>query len=93
MLFIGYLYGIRSEIRLLKEIEVNVAYRWFIGYDLIEKLRRGKLRQLLSPIFDRYSFMICAILDSLRPITISVSFIFVRQGPVPTVGFFDRFNR
>ena len=38
MLFIGYLYGIRSEIRLLKEIEVNVAYRWFIGYDLTEKL-------------------------------------------------------
>ena len=38
MLFIGYLYGIRSEIRLLKEMEVNVAYRWFIGYDLTEKL-------------------------------------------------------
>ena len=38
MLFIGYLYGIRSETRLLKEIEVNVAYRWFIGYDLAEKL-------------------------------------------------------
>lgn len=34
MLFIGYLYGIRSETRLLQEIEVNVAYRWFIGYDL-----------------------------------------------------------
>ncbi len=38
MLFIGYLYGIRSEVRLLKEIEVNIAYRWFIGYDLSEKL-------------------------------------------------------
>lgn len=38
ILFIGYLYGIRSETRLLKEIEVNVAYRWFIGYDLTEKL-------------------------------------------------------
>ena len=38
MLFIGYLYGIRSERRLLREIEVNVAYRWFIGYDLTEKL-------------------------------------------------------
>jgi len=38
MLFIGYLYGIRSEVRLLKEVEVNVAYRWFIGYDLTEKL-------------------------------------------------------
>lgn len=31
MLFIGYLYGIRSERRLLQEIEVNVAYRRFIG--------------------------------------------------------------
>ena len=38
MLFIGYLYGIRSERKLLQEIEVNVAYRWFIGYDLTEKL-------------------------------------------------------
>ena len=51
MLFIGYLYGIRSEIRLLKEIEVNVAYRWFIGYDLTEKLpdvsviRQNRLRR------------------------------------------------
>ena len=26
MLFIGYLYGIRSEIRLLKEIEANVQF-------------------------------------------------------------------
>lgn len=38
MLFIGYLYGIRSERRLLQEIEVNVAYRWFVRYDLTEKL-------------------------------------------------------
>lgn len=38
MLFIGYLYGIRSERRLLQEIEVNIAYRWFIGYDITEKL-------------------------------------------------------
>lgn len=29
MLFIGYLYGIRSERQLEKEIQVNVAYRWF----------------------------------------------------------------
>ena len=32
MLFIGYLFGIRSERRLVKEIEVNVAYRWFLGF-------------------------------------------------------------
>ena len=32
MLFIGYLYGIRSERQLVKDIEVNLAYRWFLGY-------------------------------------------------------------
>jgi transposase len=30
MLFIGYLFGIRSERQLVREIEVNVAYRWFL---------------------------------------------------------------
>ena len=31
MLFVGYLFGVRSERRLIKEVEVNVAYRWFVG--------------------------------------------------------------
>ena len=75
MLFIGYLYGIRSEIRLLKEIEVNVAYRWFIGYDLIEKLRRGKLRQLLSLIgfhLRRHSLKQAGVNDKLLLLNIQV---------------------
>ena len=38
MIFIGYLYGIRSERQLVKEIEVNAAYRWFLGYSLTEKI-------------------------------------------------------
>lgn len=38
MLFIGYLYGIRSERRLLEEIDMNMAYRWFIGYGITDKL-------------------------------------------------------
>lgn len=38
MLFIGYLFGIRSEHRLVKEIEVNVAYRWFLGLRLTDKV-------------------------------------------------------
>jgi len=38
MLFIGYLFGIRSERQLIKEIEVNVAYRWFLGYGLTDKI-------------------------------------------------------
>ncbi len=36
MLFIGYLFGIRSERQLVKEIEVNVAYRWFLGLSLTD---------------------------------------------------------
>ena len=36
MLFVGYLFGVRSERRLIKEIEVNVAYRWFVGLRLTD---------------------------------------------------------
>src|SRR5512138_2504051 len=38
MLFIGYLYGIRSERQLIRDIQVNVAYRWFLGYGLTAKI-------------------------------------------------------
>jgi transposase len=37
-LFVGYLYGITSERRLMREIQVNMAYRWFLGYDLDETI-------------------------------------------------------
>lgn len=36
MLFIGYLYGIRSERQLEKEIQANNAYRWFLGLGLTD---------------------------------------------------------
>lgn len=39
-LFVGYLFGVRSERQLVREIEVNVAYRWFL-----------RLR-LSDPVFD-----------------------------------------
>jgi transposase len=38
MLFIGYLFRIGSERRLVKEIEVNVAYRWFLDFRLTDKI-------------------------------------------------------
>jgi transposase len=38
MLFLGYLFGLRSERQLVREIQVNVAYRWFIGYGLTDKI-------------------------------------------------------
>lgn len=37
MLFVGYLYGIRSKQRLEEEINYNFAYKWFCGLGLTEK--------------------------------------------------------
>ena len=34
--FIQYLYGIKSMRQTIKEIEVNVAYRWFLGLDMMD---------------------------------------------------------
>lgn len=63
MLFIGYLFGIRSERQLVRDIEVNVAYRWFLGFSLTDKIpdhstisqnrrRRFKGTDIAQQIFD-----------------------------------------
>lgn len=36
MLLVSYLFGIRSERRVVQEIQVNVAYRWFLGLKLTD---------------------------------------------------------
>ena len=36
--FIQYLYGIKSMRQTVREIEVNVAYRWFLGLDMLDKV-------------------------------------------------------
>ena len=38
MLFLGYLFGVRSERQLVREIQVNLAYRWFLGFGLADKI-------------------------------------------------------
>lgn len=38
MLLIEYLYGIKSERRLEEEVSLNLAYRWFCGIDLTQKV-------------------------------------------------------
>ncbi len=61
---IQYLYGIKSMRQTIKEIEVNVAYRWFLGLDLYSKVphfstfgknytRRFKDTDLFEQIFSR----------------------------------------
>lgn len=38
MLLIGYLYGIRSERRLEEEVTLNLAYRWFCGFNIMDRI-------------------------------------------------------
>jgi len=38
IILIKYLFGIRSIRQTIKEIEVNMAYRWFLGYDMTEQI-------------------------------------------------------
>ncbi len=63
-LFIGYPFGIRFERQLMREIEVNVAYRWFLGMRLTERVcdastfsqnrrRRFDATEVPQQIFDR----------------------------------------
>ena len=60
---VGYLYDIASERKLMSEIQVNIAYRWFLGIDLDEsvpdhstlsQLRRRKFNdsRIFEDIFD-----------------------------------------
>ncbi|MFB4161660.1 IS1182 family transposase [Geomicrobium sp. JSM 1781026] len=68
MMFVGYLYGIRSERQLEREIQINVAYRWFLGLGLTEKVphhstisfnrhKRFKGTDVFQKIFDDVVFM------------------------------------
>ena len=38
MLIVGYCYGLRSERRLIQEVELHLAYRWFCRLDLDDKV-------------------------------------------------------
>ena len=63
MLLVGYCYSIRSERRLCEEVKVNLAYRWFCGLGLedkvphhstfsVNRLGRFRERDLLRKVFE-----------------------------------------
>ena len=37
MLFLGYLYGIKSEVRLAEQVNDSMSFKWFLGLGLTEK--------------------------------------------------------
>lgn len=64
IVLIQYLFGIPSMRQTIREIEVNIAYRWFIGYSFTEKMphfstfnknyeRRFKDNNLFNNIFTK----------------------------------------
>jgi transposase len=63
MLIVGYCYSIRSERRLCQEVKVNLAYRWFCGLGLEDRVphhstfsvnRLGRFREsdILRKVFE-----------------------------------------
>jgi transposase len=63
MLIVGYCYSIRSERRLCQEVKMNLAYRWFCGLGLEDKVphhstfsvnRLGRFREsdILRKVFE-----------------------------------------
>ena len=63
MLFLGYLYGIKSEVKLAQAVNENIAFKWFLGLKLTEKgpdhatisanrVRRFKDNNIAEKIFD-----------------------------------------
>ena len=63
-LLIGFLFGIESERRIMREVEVNMAYRWFLGLNIRDRVpdhstisqnRRRKFNgtDLFRKIFER----------------------------------------
>lgn len=38
LLLIGYLFGLRSERQLMREVQCNAAYRWYLGLKLTDKV-------------------------------------------------------
>ncbi|AZU59878.1 IS1182 family transposase [Neobacillus mesonae] len=69
MLLIGYLFNVDSERELEQEVNLNIAYRWFLGLDLTDKVpdhsifsqnrrRRFKDSNVTQEIFD-YIVKLC----------------------------------
>ena len=68
MVFIGYIFGIKSERQLEMEIKTNMAYRWFLGLNLTDPVpdhstisfnrhKRFKDTDIFQKIFDEIVHM------------------------------------
>lgn len=94
MLLVGYLYGIRSERRLVEEVRLNLAYRWFCGLALdgavpdastFLKNRHGRFRR--ADVFRRAFELVverCVAAGLATGEALSVGGSFLRADASPT---------
>src|SRR5712691_7479112 len=88
MLLIGYLDGITSERRLAREISLNLAYRWFLGYDFDQATPHhsvlSKARARFSPkVFEAFfkkSIDLCGQAGLLNEGPVYVDSTLIRAG-------------
>ncbi len=70
MLLLGYLYGIKSEVKLAEMVNENIAFKWFLGLKLTEKgpnhatisinrARRFRENDIAERIFDEILRQCC----------------------------------
>lgn len=70
MLLLGYLYGIKSEVKLAEMVNENIAFKWFLGLKLTEKgpnhatisinrVRRFRENDIAERIFDEILHQCC----------------------------------
>jgi len=82
IVLIKYLFGIRSMRQTTKEIEVNMAYRWFLGYGMREQIphfttfgKNYERRFADSDIFERIFEHI--LLEAVRSKFVDASAVFI----------------
>lgn len=88
MLLVGYRYGITSERRLAREIQLNLAYRWFLGYDLEEAVpdhsvlskARARLSTAVFEEFFRRSIDLCRAAGLVTEGPVYVDSTLIRAG-------------
>jgi transposase len=73
MLLIGYLFDIRSERKLVEEISLNLAYRWYIGYDLDEAIPDHSIFSKARARFGKKLFL--QIFEEILKIAVSFNLV------------------
>lgn len=93
ILLIGYLYGITSERRLVEDVEMHLAYRWFTGlgfdkevphHSTLSKNRHGRFQEssLFLELFERIVQQ-CVNVGLLRGVDLSVDSTQIRADASP----------